>query len=144
MRRSKSGDWVSPYVTKRSANFQSARVVLNPNLSKRAPDGKSGVYIIAEAPADDSDEEHGRVLYVGHSHTGALRRTLIRHFQHWKGATAGVTYDPATVVVLIYTTDDGEEAKRWERAAIKDFGPRDNDEGNDWLSRIKGFLVDEA
>jgi hypothetical protein len=56
--------------------------------------GRSGAYVIR-------DRASRRVLYVGESHTGRLRKTLLRHFQRWKGQTAGKTYRPGSVEVAI-------------------------------------------
>src|SRR5450631_2471919 len=52
----------------------------------KALKGKSGVYVIREPGF------FGEVLYCGESHTGRLNTTLLRHFQHWTGKTAGATF----------------------------------------------------
>jgi len=60
--------------------------------------GRSGAYVIRDAGTS-------LVLYVGESHTGRLRSTLTRHFQHWEGYTAGTTYDRFGVEIAIAALD---------------------------------------
>lgn len=73
----------------------------------------SGAYAIR-------DRRSGEVLYVGESHTGRLYPTLTRHFQRWKGLTAGTTYDRHRVEVKLEETD-----------------PRDaSDLQEDWIARL--------
>lgn len=55
---------------------------------------QSGAYIIRQ-------KTNHRTLYVGESHTGRLRKTLLRHFQQWTGRTAGKTYNPDNVEVAL-------------------------------------------
>jgi hypothetical protein len=55
---------------------------------------RSGAYVIKDART-------GQILYVGESHSGRLRKTLLRHFQAWTGRTAGKTYNPERVVVAL-------------------------------------------
>lgn len=57
--------------------------------------GKSGVYVIRERGF------LGSVLYIGESHSGRLYSTLLRHFQKWRGKTAGVTFAASKVEVAI-------------------------------------------
>jgi excinuclease UvrABC nuclease subunit len=57
--------------------------------------GKSGVYVIRERGF------LGSVLYIGESHSGRLYSTLLRHFQHWTGKTAGATFAESKVEVAI-------------------------------------------
>ena len=59
--------------------------------------GKSGVYIIR-------DRETKRPLYVGESHTGRLKKTLLRHFQAWSGKTAGPTFSRNAVEIAVEVT----------------------------------------
>lgn len=89
----------------------------------RETKGKSGVYVIRE----DNIIGHlfGAVLYVGESHTDRLYSTITRHFQHWRGKTAGPTYDPTTVVVAVVETS-AEEAIQTQNDAIAELIPRDN------------------
>jgi hypothetical protein len=58
---------------------------------------RSGVYIIR-------DKRSKKVLYVGESHTGRLRKTMLRHFQFWSGFTSGKTYSKESVEVAIRYT----------------------------------------
>src|SRR6202000_2324388 len=64
----------------------------------KALKGKSGVYIIRERGF------LGSVLYVGESHAGRLYSTLLRHFQRWKGPTAGPTFAVSSVEVAVVRT----------------------------------------
>lgn len=79
--------------------------------------GKSGVYVIREAG--------GRVLYVGESHTGRLKKTLLRHFQAWSGKTAGVTYSRGAVEIAVEVTQPGRAVAR-QNSLICKLQPRDN------------------
>lgn len=79
--------------------------------------GKSGVYVIRE-PA-------GRVLYVGESHTGRLKKTLLRHFQAWSGKTAGPTYSRGSVEVAVLVTPAGRAVAAQNRLICR-LQPRDN------------------
>jgi hypothetical protein len=81
--------------------------------------GKSGVYVIREPGI------FGGALYVGESHTGRLYSTLLRHFQHWKGKTAGPTYKREAVVVAVEITDS-DKAIEMQNDAIGFLWPRDN------------------
>ena len=47
----------------------------------RALLGKSGVYAIREG---------GRVVYVGESHAGRIKKTIARHFQSWSLSPKGI------------------------------------------------------
>ena len=96
-----------------------------------ALDGKSGCYVIRRA----SDK---KVLYIGESHKGHLRKTLIRHFEAWRrdrrnkgavhewGRHTGQTYDRADceVAYLIVRRDVAQKA---QFALIQKLNPRDND-----------------
>lgn len=84
----------------------------------RALRGKSGVYVIRQADA-------GRVLYVGESHTGALKKTLLRHFQSWTGKTAGPTYGRGAVEIAVEITPPGRAVSR-QNSLICKLQPRDN------------------
>lgn len=85
---------------------------------------KSGAYVIREKESDWAPE----VLYVGESHTGSLQKTLMRHFQRWKGPTAGSTYDRSKVGVAVVTCA-AEKAIGIQNLLIIRFEPRDNTEG---------------
>jgi len=96
-------------------------------------EGASGAYVIRSAAAGR------RVLYVGESHTGRLRKTLTRHFQGWKrssgrtfwermygrGNDPGTTYERSRVEVAVYTTH-ASAALDLELELIRRFRPRDN------------------
>jgi hypothetical protein len=79
---------------------------------------RSGAYVIRDA------DSH-RVLYVGESHTGKLRRTLLRHFQAWTGKTAGPTFDRGAVEVAIVVCP-AARAVGVQNKLIARFGPDRN------------------
>jgi excinuclease UvrABC nuclease subunit len=81
--------------------------------------GKSGVYIIRERGF------FGSVLYVGESHTGRLYSTLLRHFQHWTGATAGATFAVSKVEVAVIRTP-ASKAIELQNAVIAEYRPKLN------------------
>lgn len=83
--------------------------------------GKSGVYLI-------KDRESGRLLYVGESHSGRLKKTLLRHFQAWTGRTAGKKYDRGAVAVAVIMTTPAAAVARQD-ALILSLRPRDNETG---------------
>lgn len=68
----------------------------------KALKGKSGVYVVRERGF------LGSVLYVGESHTGRLYSTLLRHFQHWTGPTAGPTFPVSKVELAVIRTPAGK------------------------------------
>jgi hypothetical protein len=79
---------------------------------------RSGVYVIRRT--------RGRgTLYVGESHSGRLRKTLMRHFWHWKGKTAGVTYDPDDVEVAVEPLPPSQAVTR-QNELIHGLKPEDN------------------
>ncbi len=80
---------------------------------------RSGVYVIRSARS-------GRVLYVGESHTGRLRKTLLRHFQAWSGRTAGNTYAAADVECAVRFCPP-PAAVACQNNLICRLDPRDND-----------------
>lgn len=88
-------------------------------IRKTIPKNASGVYVIAT-----KDRE---IVYVGESHSGTLRKTLSRHFQKWKGKTAGPTYSRRTHLVAIVRTR-AENAKASQDNLIAELRPRDNTE----------------
>ena len=75
------------------------------------------IYVIRE-PA-------GRVFYVGESHTGARKKTLLRHFQAWSGKTAGPTYGRGSVEIAVVITRPAQAVSR-QNALICKLQPRDN------------------
>jgi excinuclease UvrABC nuclease subunit len=95
--------------------------------------GKSGVYVIKEAGF------LGEVIYVGESHSGHLKRTLVRHFQNWEGPTSGPTFQKSAVVVAVVRTKP-ERAVAMQDALIAEFLPRLNSEGKpkSWLEKLFG------
>lgn len=95
----------------------------------RELDGKSGVYAI---------RVDGVVRYVGESHTGRLKKTLARHFQHWerKGGWVktllgdsdmdpGRTYPREACEVFVMVCEAGR-AVQMQRQLIRDLRPADN------------------
>lgn len=88
------------------------------------PRDASGVYVIRR-------RRGGKVVYVGQSHTGRLRKTALRHFQHWKRdhfhQFDRATYDPATVEIRWRVVTGGRLAVlRAEAEAIAELHPSDN------------------
>ncbi|MDR0901717.1 MAG: hypothetical protein LBM92_02990 [Opitutaceae bacterium] len=83
-----------------------------------ATNGRSGVYVIRRRRGHAT-------LYVGESHTGNLRRTLQRHFWHWKGKTAGVTYDTGEIEVAIELLPPSKAVSR-QNELIQSLAPEDN------------------
>lgn len=80
---------------------------------------QSGAYVIRKASTRET-------LYVGESHTGRLRKTLLRHFQKWTGKTAGPTYKPDTVEVALRITPPGSAVAAQDNLICR-LGPRDNE-----------------
>ena len=83
----------------------------------------SGVYVIREKGIIWTP-----ILYVGESHTGALYKTILRHFQNWTGKTAGATYPRTKVEVAVIRTADKTALER-QNKLIAELDPRDNIEG---------------
>ncbi len=83
---------------------------------------RSGVYVIRSRETD-------RVLYVGESHTGRLKSTIMRHFYPWKKdwmhKTPRATYSRHRCSVLVYVTPPSEAIER-QNALICELEPRDN------------------
>jgi hypothetical protein len=94
----------------------------------KALKGKSGAYIIRERGF------LGSVIYVGESHTGRLYSTLLRHFQHWKGPTAGPTFAVSDVEVAVVRTP-AAKAVETQNAIIAEHRPKLN-----VAEKPKGFL----
>ena len=88
--------------------------------------GKSGVYVIREkAHPIVAFFEMAEILYIGESHTGNIKKTLLRHFQRWKGKTAGATFDPAKVEVAIVRCP-ANRALNLQNSMIEEFRPKLN------------------
>jgi len=85
----------------------------------KALKGKSGVYLIRERGF------FGSVRYIGESHTGRLYSTLLRHFQRWKGPTAGPTFPVSKIEVAIIRTLAGK-AVETQNALIAEYRPELN------------------
>ena len=85
----------------------------------RALKGKSGVYVIREPGF------FGKVLYCGESHTGRLYSTLLRHFQHWTGKTAGPTF-PVSKVEVAVVRCPAARALDLQNAMIAEYRPKHN------------------
>jgi excinuclease UvrABC nuclease subunit len=94
----------------------------------KALKGKSGVYVVRERGF------LGSVLYVGESHTGRLYSTLLRHFQHWTGPTAGPTFPVSKVELAVIRTPAGK-AIELQNAVIAEYRPKLN-----VAEKPKGFL----
>lgn len=82
------------------------------------PDGISGVYIIAELAT-------GRALYVGESHSGQLRRTLMRHFNVWNDVRPRATFDRKQIQIA-WAQTPADEALLYEAALIHQYQPSHN------------------
>ena len=90
--------------------------------------GKSGVYLVRENFFE-------QVVYVGESHSGRLKKTLMHHFPHWTGPTAGPTFDPDTHSAAAITTP-GENALEAQNGLISEYTPELNTQGNDWFKHL--------
>src|SRR5580704_12158716 len=77
---------------------------------------KSGVYMIKEKGF------LGDILYIGESHENCLKRTLLRHFQHWTGKTKGPTFARSKVEVAVIPTRKGN-AVEMQNALIAEYSP---------------------
>jgi len=96
----------------------------------KALQGKSGVYLIREkagalAPVLDMAE----MLYIGESHTDRLYSTVLRHFQHWKGKTAGPTFQASKVDVAVVRCP-AARAVDLQDALIAEHRPKKNTAAN--------------
>ena len=104
------------------------RSVVHPKNHKRyaswvlALRGKHGAYLIR-------DTVDHVVLYAGESHSGQLYETLTRHFQRWKGYTAGTTYRRDEVEVRVKVTRIGRTARALQDRWILRHDPADNVQG---------------
>jgi excinuclease UvrABC nuclease subunit len=107
--------------------YQTVKVGNNVAAWVKTLKNRSGVYIIRERGF------LGEVVYVGESHTGRLDKTLMRHFQHWKGPTAGPTFAVSAVEVAIVRTP-ANKALDTQNAIIAEYSPRLN-----VIGKPKGF-----
>ena len=94
----------------------------------KALKGKSGVYLVREPGI------FGEVLYLGESHSNRLYSTLLRHFQHWTGKTAGATF-PASRVEVAVVRCPAARALDLQDAMIAEYRPKFN-----VAEKPKGFL----
>jgi excinuclease UvrABC nuclease subunit len=94
----------------------------------KALKGKSGVYLVRERGF------WGEVLYCGESHTGRLNATLLRHFQHWTGPTAGPTFPAEKVEVAVILAQE-EKTVELQNTMIAKYEPTLNVAG-----KPKGFF----
>ena len=88
--------------------------------------GCHGAYVVREVTRD------GPVtLYVGESHSARLRDTLQRHFQLWRGYTAGVTFDRSrrALQVAVAITRTGAQAVAKQSELISRLRPVQNRQG---------------
>lgn len=89
----------------------------------RALKGKSGVYLIRQK--EGFLFFAGEVLYCGESHSDRLYSTLLRHFQHWTGKTAGPTF-PASKVEVAVVRCPAARALDLQNAMIAEYRPKLN------------------
>jgi excinuclease UvrABC nuclease subunit len=89
----------------------------------KALKARSGVYLIREKA--DFLFFHGPVVYIGESHTDRLYSTLLRHFQHWTGKTAGPTFAASKVEVAIVRCP-ASRALGLQNSLIEEYRPRLN------------------
>ena len=88
--------------------------------------GISGVYVIREKASGISTLlGMAEVLYLGESHTGRLYATLLRHFQHWTGKTAGPTF-PVSKVEVAVVRCPASRALDLQNAMIEEYRPKLN------------------
>ena len=85
--------------------------------------GRSGVYLIREK--SDFHPLEGGIVYVGESHTGRLKKTLLRHFQRWSGKTAGPTFNPDKIEVAVLRCP-ADRAVALQNGLIEEHRPRFN------------------
>jgi len=82
--------------------------------------GKSGVYVLRSIRSK-------KVLYVGSSYTGRLKKTMIRHLQNWSGPTAGKTFSRYWVEgSVLLLPSDADVVDHWERKLIARLKPKTN------------------
>ena len=85
--------------------------------------GQPGAYVIR-------DRRTRRVLYVGEAHNrgGGLYDAITRHFQAWRGRTAGVSFDRSAVEVAVSRTRKDEAIEEQNRL-IRALDPYHNVQG---------------
>lgn len=101
-------DYFPPYLPTGRVDPRLARTV---NLS--------GAYVIR-------DRSTGAVFYVGESHTGRLKKTVLRHFQFWTGPTAGPTYNRNRVEIALRVTPPASAVSAQDNLICR-LSPRDNE-----------------
>ena len=89
--------------------------------------GRSGCYLIREK--SDLRFFLGEVVYIGESHSDRLYSTLLRHFQHWTGKTAGATFAASKVEVAVVHCP-AHRAVSLQNALIEEHRPRLNTAAN--------------
>jgi excinuclease UvrABC nuclease subunit len=103
-------------------NFQDLMAGYNFSPWVAELEGKSGVYVIREKGF------FGSIVYIGESHSGRLKKTLLRHFQHWTGKTKGPTFPRTKVEIAIIKTRK-ENAVEFQNALIAEHRPKLNVSG---------------
>ncbi len=93
----------------------------------RSLKGKSGCYLIREK--NGFLIFSGDVVYIGESHTNRLYSTLLRHFQHWTGKTAGATFQVTKVEVAVVRCP-ANRALALQNSLIEEYRPRLNTTAN--------------
>jgi excinuclease UvrABC nuclease subunit len=93
----------------------------------KALKGKSGVYLIREK--NGFLFFAGDVVYCGESHSGRLNTTLLRHFQHWIGKTAGPTFAVSKFEVAVVCCP-AARALDLQNAMIAEYRPKLNTAAN--------------
>lgn len=81
---------------------------------------RSGVYVIRKKALI-----FATVLYVGESHSDKLRKTILRHFQRWRGETSGKTYNRDSVEVAVIPCP-AADAVELQNRLIRELLPEDN------------------
>jgi excinuclease UvrABC nuclease subunit len=93
----------------------------------RALKNRSGCYLIREK--NGFLFFNGDVVYIGESHTDRLYSTLLRHFQHWTGKTAGPTFAASKVEVAVVRCP-ANRALGLQNSLIEEYRPRLNTVAN--------------
>ena len=93
----------------------------------KALKGRSGVYLIREK--NGLLFFAGEVIYIGESHTNRLYATLLRHFQHWTGKTAGAVFVASKVEVAVVRCP-ANRALALQNTLIAEYRPRLNTAAN--------------
>jgi excinuclease UvrABC nuclease subunit len=89
--------------------------------------GRSGCYLIREK--NGFLFFSGEVVYIGESHSNRLYSTMLRHFQHWTGKTAGQTF-PASKVEVAVVRCPASRALALQDSLIEEYRPRLNTTAN--------------